>query len=303
MSDAPVDVYSSHLLNTPHGAVEYAVAGDGPTLLFVHGAGGGCDQARDVARRHGNRRYRVVAVSRFGYSRTPLPPHATLADQADAYACVLDALGVPSATLVAVSAGAPSALEFAVRHPERCRALVLVAPAVYPDASLAPSARNPIERYLLARLLGARLLLRAFCRMFPRVIIRSVFATPPEVVSAAEDSERSRVIEMIRELSMVIHGGGGLALDSRLTICPDMERLSCIRAPTLAISASDDLYRTLDNTRHISRIVAHTRLIAYPSGGHLLIGRESHLTAEIATFLQQHMPAQCAANDQELAAA
>ena len=51
--------------------------------------------------------------------------------QADAYAELLDHIGVQQVFVVGVSAGAWSSLQFAIRHPRRCRALVLMVPADY----------------------------------------------------------------------------------------------------------------------------------------------------------------------------
>lgn len=84
---------------------------------------------------------RVFAVSRFGYLRTPRPDDASPEMQADAHVCLLDALDVDKAAVMGVSAGAPSALQTAIRHPARVSALVRVVPIAYkPDA--VPDGRN-----------------------------------------------------------------------------------------------------------------------------------------------------------------
>jgi pimeloyl-ACP methyl ester carboxylesterase len=43
--------------------------------------------------------------------------------QADAVAALLDVLGIRTAAVMAVSGGGPCALQFALRHPQRCCAL------------------------------------------------------------------------------------------------------------------------------------------------------------------------------------
>lgn len=121
----------SRMTETPCGPIEYAAAGDGPPLLVVHGAGGGYDQGLDISAPLVGVGYRVVAISRFGYLRTPLPADASPAAQADAYACLLDALNIPQAVVISVSAGGPSTMQFALRHPARTAALVLMVPAAY----------------------------------------------------------------------------------------------------------------------------------------------------------------------------
>src|SRR5512143_1954684 len=74
----------SQIVQTPCGPIEYAVAGSGPAVMVVHGAGGGYDQGLDFTRALVQRGLRVIAMSRFGYLRTPLPADASPAAQADA---------------------------------------------------------------------------------------------------------------------------------------------------------------------------------------------------------------------------
>lgn len=115
----------STVVRTAHGDIEYALWGDaGPAILFLHGTPGGYDQAGrmgPIARAGG---YRVVAPSRPGYLRTPLDVGRTPAEQADAFAALLSALDIEQVAVVGASGGGPSALQFALRHPDRCWAHV-----------------------------------------------------------------------------------------------------------------------------------------------------------------------------------
>src|SRR5690349_8731187 len=121
----------SEIAQSACGPIEYAAMGAGPAVLLVHGAGGGFDQLLDMARALARRGFRVVAPSRFGYLRTPLPADASPAAQADAHACLLDALKLDSVAVIGISAGAPSAMQLCLRHPKRCTALVLCVPLTY----------------------------------------------------------------------------------------------------------------------------------------------------------------------------
>lgn len=116
------------IVQTSAGPIECAVSGDGEPLLALHGGMGGHDQSMLLARvlMADPARHRVIAVSRPGYLGTPLAVGAAPEEQADAYAALLDRLGIASAAVAAVSAGGPSALQFAIRHPARCRALIMV---------------------------------------------------------------------------------------------------------------------------------------------------------------------------------
>src|SRR4051812_19355901 len=59
------------------GPIEHAVKGEGPPVLVVHGAGGGFDQGLELGDSIARAGFRVIAMSRFGYLRTPLPTDAS----------------------------------------------------------------------------------------------------------------------------------------------------------------------------------------------------------------------------------
>jgi len=60
-----------------------------------------------------------------GYDDTPSSVGKTAQEAADALAALLDALEIPAAGMIGISAAGPTALEFAKRHPGRIRKLVL----------------------------------------------------------------------------------------------------------------------------------------------------------------------------------
>jgi len=105
----------SQIVQTPCGPIEYALAGSGPPLLMIHGAGGGFDQGLKFGAPLARAGFTVIAPSRFGYLRTPLSHDASPAAQADAHACLLDALGLERVVALGGSAGAPSAIQFCLQ--------------------------------------------------------------------------------------------------------------------------------------------------------------------------------------------
>jgi pimeloyl-ACP methyl ester carboxylesterase len=121
----------SQTISTSFGTLEYALLGRGEPVLVVHGASGGFDQGVELLGALAGRGFRLIAPSRFGYLRSALPADATTAMQADAYVQLLDHLGIKKVAVVGISAGAWSSLQFAIRHPDRCGALVLLVPADY----------------------------------------------------------------------------------------------------------------------------------------------------------------------------
>lgn len=118
--------FPTQMLETRFGTIEYADHGEGLPLLVSHGVlGCHVDSAETLWANLTGPGFRVIAPSRFGYFGSTLPQSATPADQADAYALLLEHLGVDRAVVIGFSAGSGSILEFARRHPGRVIGLIL----------------------------------------------------------------------------------------------------------------------------------------------------------------------------------
>ena len=116
-----------HVVHSRFGKIEYIDHGEGPVVLVSHGIAQGADGGlRELAADIVPASFRVIVPSRFGYLGSEMPDDATPEMQADAFAALLDAIGVPQVLVLAGSAGSTSALHFAIRHHYRTRALLLV---------------------------------------------------------------------------------------------------------------------------------------------------------------------------------
>jgi pimeloyl-ACP methyl ester carboxylesterase len=275
----------SRVISTPCGPIEYAEVGSGPVILAIHGAGGGFDQGLTLAGPLAANGHRVIAMSRFGYLRTPAPSQPSIALQADAHACLLDALGVKSAAVIGVSAGAASALEFALRHPARCTALVLQVPGWYPPDRRSFRRLGPLEALVFDQFLRSDFLFWVLTRFMPSTSDSTVLGTPPAVVAAGSPSERARVATILRDILPVSHRQVGLSLERQLTVADLSKPLESIAVPTLAISAEDDLYGTYMNAQFIAHHIPHSKFIGYHTGGHMLVGHSGEVTSSILSFL------------------
>jgi pimeloyl-ACP methyl ester carboxylesterase len=281
----------SVLAHTRCGPIEYQESGAGIPLLVVHGSGGGHDQGMDFARPLAQHGIRVIAVSRFGYLRTPRPVDASAEAQADAHVCLLDALGIERAAVLGLSAGGPSAMQAAIRHPDRVGALVLVVPLVHKPESVvasAPSVSDAKDEWLL-RLVSSDFLYWSALRLAPDQLIRHLLAIPPERVHEARARERAHVYELAEHVLPVSLRAAGLRDDTRLGKSLKPYALETIRAPTLAISARDDGFGTHANARYTASRIPHARFIGFEQGGHLLVGHDNEVIAEIATLVQGAM--------------
>lgn len=279
---------SSRIAETRCGPIEYAAAGNGPPVLVVHGAGGGFDQGMLFAQPLIERGFRAIAMSRFGYLRTPLPGDASVSAQADAHACLLDALDIKRAAIVGASAGAPSSVQFALRHPQRTTALVLLVPALYaPRPAGAPSLETPAGvEFIFNTVLKSDFLMWAAIRLARPTLIRSILATPLEVMANASAAERARVHRMLDLVLPVSPRRLGLLNDAAITSSLPRYDLEKITTPTLAISAADDLFGTFIAARYTTERIPRARFVGYPSGGHLWVGHQDDVMSRIAAFLK-----------------
>jgi 2-hydroxy-6-oxonona-2,4-dienedioate hydrolase len=281
----------SQIAQTPCGPIEYAVAGDGPPVLVVHGAGGGFDQGLDFGKPLSERGFRVIAMSRFGYLRTPLPADATPTAQADAHACLLDALRVQRAAILGISAGAPSSQQFAIRHAQRTTALVLVVPAAYrprnADDTRTTAAPTGTE-FVRDTALRLDFLFWAWIRLAPDSVTRVVLATDPALVASASREEQAEVAMVMEHILPVSPRRIGLLNEAKVMSSLERYALERISAPTLTISAQDDTYETYESARYTAAQIPRARFLGYPTGGHMLVGHQQEAMAEITQFLKAH---------------
>lgn len=119
---------NSRIANTSHGPIEYNIQGDrsGPIILISHGTPAGYDQSIAFASLFRRKHITTISISRPGYLRTPLTHNKTPEAQADLYAALLDKLAIQQVMMIGMSGGGPSALQFALRHPEHCSKLILL---------------------------------------------------------------------------------------------------------------------------------------------------------------------------------
>ncbi len=122
---------SSIVAKTILGPIEYSERDDSAgnakaVILTIHGAMGGYDQSDILGRTIGPDGYRYLSISRPGYLETPLKGRKSPEAQADLISAFLDSLKITTKVIVfAISGGGYAALQFALQHRDRCKALVL----------------------------------------------------------------------------------------------------------------------------------------------------------------------------------
>lgn len=117
-------------------------AGDGPAIVLAHGLTATRRNVVQGSRHLSSRGFRLIGYDARGHGEStaaPDPAAYEYSDLADDLAAVLDALDLERPVLVGSSMGAATALRFALGHPARVRALVLVTPPAVGDRGRPPT--------------------------------------------------------------------------------------------------------------------------------------------------------------------
>ncbi len=282
----------SAVISLPFGQMEYATAGQGLPVLAIHGAGGGFDQILGGAKSLLAPDLQIIAPSRFGYLRSTSPADPTPENQADAYIFLLDHLGIEKVAVVGVSAGALSALQFASRHPDRCRSLTLIVPAASTSEDMHQGegqlpAPGPITRTIIETTLKSDLMFWLSTKVARDQTIRSILATDPAIIATADPRERQRADDMLDNILPITERSEGLRNDGRFAGQPRTVDYDRIKVPSFVISLEDDLFGTAIPARYIAGRIAGARLLIYESGGHIWIGHNDEMFAAVVEFIRQ----------------
>jgi pimeloyl-ACP methyl ester carboxylesterase len=283
MQRADVLAGESELARTPQGTVEYAIQGEGPPVLVIHGAGGGFDQGLLLAEAVGGPGRKWISVSRFGYLRSPLPEDASTAAQADALAALLTELEIERVDVLAMSGGAPPALQLAARHPERVSAMVLLSPAPFTPFGGDVEGR-PVPAGGYTAIAGSDVGFWMMRRLAPGTL-RAAFDARPELLEAApEDAEFvERLVDGFQPASDRL---AGLRNEISAVDPQAAYDLEAIGAPVLVVHAADDRLNPIAISEAIAARIKNTRFIRYETGGHLLLGHHGDLREAIPEFLE-----------------
>jgi 2-hydroxy-6-oxonona-2,4-dienedioate hydrolase len=272
-------VPSAHI-ETPFGGLEYAQRGTGAPVLMSHGIWGSHAEGIEMVPTYIGDGYNSVAPSRFGYFGTALPPKAAPADQADAHLHLLDQLQIDRAVAVGYSAGSASAIQLALRHPDRLHALILIA-AHLPGL---PTPRRVIQPMMRAAFRWERMFW-ALKSVMPQAFNRLTGVPKGWVPTSAEEKTIREVAESIFPVKPRQRGATFDSLVSNPAV--NTFPLENVRVLTLIIRAIDDPYSpgaTVDSDAE--RRIPGARLVRIKRGGHLFLGQEAEVRTETSAFIE-----------------
>ena len=288
-------VARSRLAQTRHGPVQYADVGTGPSVLMLHGGMGGYDMGLAWGERLVDR-FRVISVSRPGYLRTPLLTGASLEQQANVLAALLDTLELASAAVFAHSAGAPTAITLAGRYPDRVWGLI-VESGISRNYKM-PQGKRPKGLWFLDSRQRARLIyMRLRPKPYLKVLLRSVSTFDQRQLEALSrrillDSDRYRFFLAVKHATHPTrHRWVGRQNDHQNLSCLENLPYGSISAPTLICHGRRDADVMFSHAEFAMRSIDDAELLICENGSHLLplgddwpalLGRQSEFLAEHA---------------------
>jgi len=264
------------LIQTPSGFIEYASVGDGYPVLMVHGAGGGYDQGLLLGEFLGDD-FRQIAISRFGYLRTPLPDDASPVAMADAYVELLDELNIRKVAVFGISRGGPSSLQFALRYPDRCSALVM-----FSAISYTPQPESFIQETIFNTLFRSDFVYWLITTKFESQLL-STFGVPEETLTKLTTAEKEWAFEFLQSMHPISLRKAGIDNDRKFKI--HEHSLENITVPTLVIHAEDDSLIPFDQGQYSAQTIPDAQFIKLQTGGHLQMGQHDVVKSEINDFL------------------
>ena len=262
-----------HVISTRWGAVEYAERGSGEPMLVVHGIFQNCVSGLFSVRDLFADR-RVIAPSRFGYLGSSMPRDATPADQADALAALLDALDIDQIDVIGESAGATSALQLALRHPERVKHLAVLVGNL-------PGSPTAVVQASWTKRVNRQFVMWALRALAPSTMARLVAAVPKGFAMSSDDVRY--VNEFIDSLFPMSPEGYNFDLFVSNADVTNYS-LEAISVPTLIVHTRDDQLASHEASQRAAERIPGARFVSLESGGHLMLGQQKKNGGELADF-------------------
>jgi 3-oxoadipate enol-lactonase len=233
--------------------------GHGPALLLLNGlAASGLVWPKGWLRRL-EERYRVIRVDNRGTGWLRCAPHPfTIGDLADDARNVLQACGIPSATVLGLSLGGMIAQELAMRHPHAVDRLILVATRPPPPAQI-PSRGDALLASARAPQRGADLN-SFFISTWGDLAAPGFAAQHPDVMAEIADQITARIPPR-----------SGLLSQSRASSSwHNPARLRRITVPTTVVHGDRDPLIRVGNGMRSARLIPNATYVELPEVGHLV---------------------------------
>lgn len=273
-------VSSSTIFTTPNGDIEYAQEGEGMPVLLLHGAGGGFDFGLWSGRVFFKNTHTIIAVSRYGYLRSPIPENASIRSQAAQYRDLLDHLNITRVVVVGTSAGGPSAIQFANDYPERCTGLILISAVSIPEPQ---GSEEPVYIKIIHLIQQSDYAYWLFTK-FGQSTILDMMGIPKDIYENFSPEQKQLAQEMLDVMHPMTRRYQGTLNDAEMLLVDEIsvENISC---PTLIMHAKDDALVNYSHALHSHERIPRSQLIVFETGGHAMLSQIDKVREDLEQFL------------------
>ena len=275
----------SHLARTKQGLIEYRSVGQGPAVLVLNGGHTHCHSPLGHETFFREQGYQLIVPSRPGYGRTPSSTGKTAEAFADALVSLLDLLQLDQVIVVGISAGGPTALQLAGRHPQRVSKVMLQNAAT--DGRYA-SGMIRFLTYLFFNPVLEGMVWAAFRRLgrvAPQAALKSLMwgltCLPiDQVLSAMSPDQQQAVLAFVQ----ASRSGSGFLHDIHHH-CGDLGR---VKAPVLVITSKYDGLVDSSQATYVQEHIPQAQLFVSEAESHLMwFSSHNHeILAKMRAFLQ-----------------
>ena len=242
------------LLNFDNGELYYEETGQGPALVMIH-AGIAHSAMWDPQVEHFSKTHRVVRFDQRGFGKTIT--HTKEFNRRADLRALLDELDIDRAILVGCSMGGSLAVDFALEHPERVSALILIA-AGYSGFAAPPELTKQWDEQDAAFAAGD---LERVIDLELKMWVDGPNRMPDQV--PAHVREKIRAMEL-DNLKIDTDGYKPAPLEP-----PAIGRLSEILVPTLVIYGTGDQPVVVENCQTLAREIPNAQVLILENIGHV----------------------------------
>jgi 3-oxoadipate enol-lactonase len=233
--------------------LNYETYGDsGDWLILCHGLGSGLQSMRASADAFADR-YRVLIWDNRGIGDSDVAPEGTgyaIEEHADDLAHLMEALSIESAIVQGVSWGGVVVQRFAIKYPEKVRALIV-------DSSSAEVNERAAQNWVARG--------EAVLRDGPEAVQDAPAGLTEAGTRAAVATNRRATAPVKLDRHAYLETCKAIA---SLNEHPMTEELRKITAPTLVIVGADDQVAGVGGSVKMSRVIPDATLVIVPDTGH-----------------------------------
>ena len=250
---------------------------DGPVLVLLHGSSASLHTWEPWVKQLGDS-YRVISLDQIGHGLTGPNPSGDY--RMSAFVSSLDAvankLGLTRFALAGNSMGGGIAWNYAVAHPDKVSALILV------DASGAPAAR-PTGTPIGFRIAQMPVVNRLAEVITPRTLIEKSLRQSVSNQAMVDDGMIDRYWDLL------LYPGNRRATGQRFATPrtpADPARIATLKMPVLILWGAEDRLIPLSAGEWFAQAIPASKLIVYPGIGHIPMEEApDRSAADVSAFL------------------